>query len=242
MRIKATISYNGAMFLGFQRQKNCSNTVAQTFEKALKSVGIEGKIYGSGRTDRGVHATGQVIHFDIPSFWEKKGLESLKYQLNSKLSSIKIKYLKEVEPTFHAQYSATNRIYRYIIKLSEASVFEEEFVSTYELEHLELMEQALELYVGQHDFSFFKKEGSPTSSNIRTIRRVDTVKLKKYFIIYFHADGYLRSQVRMMVEGALKVSKGELTLKQLQRQIDVKERFFTTLAKPQGLYLHRVTY
>lgn len=230
------------MFLGFQRQKNSTNTVAQTFEKALKSVGIESKIYGSGRTDRGVHATGQVVHFDIPQFWVKKGLAPLKHHLNNKLLSIQVKYLKEVEATFHAQYSAKNRIYRYVIKRSEASVFEEKFVSTYQLEHPNEMEHALGLYVGQHDFSFFKKEGSPTSSNIRTIKRVNTVKLKKYYIIYFHADGYLRSQVRMMVEGALKVSKGELTLKQLQSQINAKEKYFTTLAKPHGLYLHRVSY
>ena len=242
MRLKATIAYNGTKFYGFQRQKTTSNTVVGHLEKALSSLGIKSKVYGSGRTDRGVHATGQVIHFDIPHFWQKKSLQQLKEHLNSKLKAITVKYIKAVDANFHAQYNAKTRIYRYVIKCTTPSIFEEEFVSYYKIKDPLKIYQALQLYRGKHDFSYFKKEGSITSTNIRTIKNIKVREIKNYYIIYLYADGYLRSQVRMMIEGALKVENEELTLSELQEQIDTKRKHFTTLAKPQGLYLHRVVY
>ncbi len=242
MRLKATIAYNGSKFFGFQRQKNNYTTVSETIELALYSLGIKNRVYGSGRTDRGVHASGQVIHFDIPNFWQNKTLNTLKEALNSKLDFIKILHLKEVSSAFHAQYSAKLRVYRYIIKRVPPTIFEKEFVSYYKINNTDAMMQALQLYRGKHNFSFFKKEGSPTTSNIRTIQKIKCAELHQYFIVYFFADGYLRSQVRMMLEGALKVANSELTLLELQEQIEQKKRYFTTLAKPEGLYLHKVIY
>ena len=242
MRLKATIAYNGVKFHGFQRQKSTNNTVVEELERALTSIGIQNKVYGSGRTDRGVHATGQVIHFDIPIFWQKKSLQQMKEHLNAKLESIVIKHIKEVDANFHAQYSAKTRIYRYIIKRTPPTVFEREFVSFYTIDNKRKMEQALQLYVGTHDFSYFKKEGSITTTNIRTVKAIKVKEIKNYSIIYLYANGYLRSQVRMMIEGALKVANNEISLQQLQEQIDNKRKYFTTLTMPQGLYLHRVLY
>lgn len=242
MRAKATLSYDGTKFFGFQRQNSTNNTIVQAIESALRSIGIQSKIVGSGRTDRGVHATGQVIHFDLPEFWEKKGLMQLRQELNRKLNFIKFQSITEVSGKFHAQYSAKKRIYRYIIKTKEPTVFESNFVSYYRLSNTIALQNALALYKGVHNFKYFKKEGSFTSSDVRTIYNIKTVQLKNFIIIYFYGNGYLRSQVRIMVEGALKVALSELTLQQLQDQIDTKKRYFTTLAKPQGLYLHRVIY
>ena len=242
MRLKAIIAYNGVKFHGFQRQKSTNNTVVEQLERALNSIGIQSKVYGSGRTDRGVHATGQVIHFDIPIFWQQKPLQQLKEHLNTKLDAIVFKHIKEVDRNFHAQYSAKTRIYRYIIKRTPPTVFEREFVSYYTIANKRKMEQALHLYIGTHDFSYFKKEGSVTTTNIRTVKAIKVKEIKNYYIIYLYANGYLRSQVRMMIEGALKVANSKITLQELQEQIDYKRKHFTTLAKPQGLYLHRVIY
>lgn len=242
MRVKATLSYDGTKFFGFQKQKTTNLTVASSIESALCSIGIDSKVFGSGRTDRGVHATGQVIHFDLPLFWQKKSLKQLKQELNRKLDFIQFQSILEVKNEFHAQYSAKKRIYRYIIKTKEPTVFEKSFVSYYAIDNIETLSCALMLYRGRHNFKYFKKQGSYTSSDIRTIYRVKMVQLRDYIIIYFCADGYLRSQVRKMLEGALKVTFNELALKQLQEQIEGKKRHFTTLAKPQGLYLHRVIY
>ncbi len=242
MVVKAIIAYNGSKFFGFQRQKTTPNTVVQSIESALKSLGINSKIFGSGRTDRGVHATGQVIHFELPIFWQKKGLIPLKKALNQKLSDIEFKYIKEASSNFHAQYSAKVRIYRYLIKTSPPKIFEKEFVSSYKINNIKLLKEALNLYIGKHNFKLFKKQGSITSSDIREVLNVKVKKINNYIAIYFYATGYLRSQVRMMVEGALKVESKELTILELKEQINTEKKHFSTLAQPNGLYLHRVIY
>jgi len=242
LRVKATISYDGSKFFGFQKQNNTPNTVVESLQKALVSLGVNSKIVGSGRTDKGVHAVGQVVHFDIPAFWEDKSLIELKNRLNQKLKYIKVKYIKIVDSSFHAQYSAKVRIYRYLIKSSSLKVFEQNYVSYYKIDNKTLFYKALKLYEGKYNFKYFKKEGSITSSNLREIYKVKIRKINSYYAIYFYANGYLRSQVRMMVEGALKVQKGDISLENLKEQLNLKSRYFTTLAKPQGLYLLRVIY
>ena len=242
MRVKATIAYNGSKFYGFQRQKNISSTIVQTIEEALKSLGIESKVVGSGRTDRGVHAIGQVIHFDIPIFWQQKNLKELKYRLNQKLKYIEFKHIKEVDKTFHAQYSAKIRIYRYIIKTKKPKLFEKEFVSYYPIKDLNKLKSALKLYIGIHNFKLLKKEGSHTSSDVREVYNIKVKKINSYIIIYFYANGYLRSQIRMMVEGALRVEKNKISLQNLQEQINCQKCYFTTLANPEGLYLFKIVY
>jgi len=242
MRVKATIVYNGSKFYGFQRQKNRTNTVVQTIEEALKSLGIDTKVVGSGRTDKGVHATGQVIHFDIPIFWQTKSLKELKGRLNQKLEYIEFKFIKEVDKNFHAQYSAKTRIYRYIIKTDKLKLFEREFVSYYKIKDIDKLKSALDIYIGKHNFKFFKKEGSYTSSDVREIYNIKVKKLHNYIIIYFYANGYLRSQIRMMVEGALKVEQNKITIQNLKEQLNCQKRYFTTLAKPEGLYLFKILY
>lgn len=242
MKIKAIIAYNGVKFYGFQRQKNSKATISETIENALKNLGINSKIVGSGRTDRGVHATGQVIHFTLPFFWQKKSLKELKNRLNQKLKFIEIKHLSMVEQTFHAQYSAKIRVYRYLIKTLKPTIFEKEFISYYHIKNIKLFTEALNLYIGKHNFKYFKKEGSPTSSDEREVYKIKVKKVKNIYAIYIFANGYLRSQIRMMIEGALLVENKKLTIKQLKEQIECKTKHFSTLAKPNGLYLHKIYY
>ncbi len=242
MRVKAIIAYNGSKFQGFQRQKKTGNTVSQTLETALKSLGIENKITGSGRTDKGVHAIGQVVHFDLPYFWQQKSLKELKKRLNQKLQFIQIKHIKKIKSNFHAQYDAKTRVYRYLIKTAQPNVFEKEFVSYYKITNPALFKKALKLYIGTHNFQNFKKQGSPTSSDIRTISKIKLIKIKNFYAVYFFANGYLRSQIRIMIEGALKVQNGTLSLAQLKEQLKTSKKYFTTLAQPNGLYLTKVFY
>ena len=242
MQVKATITYNGNKFYGFQRQSKTTQTVVETIENALQSLGIKSKIRGSGRTDRGVHATGQVIDFTLPEFWQEKSLLELKQRLNQKLKDIKIKHITEVSSDFHSQYSAKVRVYRYLIKTTQPSVFEQEFVSFYQIKEPNTLQEALKAYVGVHNFKYFKKEGSPTTSDIREVYNVKLKRVKNYYAIYFYASGYLRSQVRMMVEGALKVESGKLSIIELKEQLEGGKKNFSTLAQPQGLYLAKVIY
>lgn len=240
MRVKAIIAYDGSHFKGFQQQKSTPNTITTAIEDALSSVGIKSPIRGSGRTDAGVHATGQVIDFELPPFWSD--LKKLKEVLNQKLKRISFKHITQVEESFHARFSAKRRIYRYIFKTQTPSIFEESYISHYPQFDPQKLQKALEIFEGEHDFSNFLKTGTITHTNIRTIYRAKYKRYNNYHIIYFEANGFLRSQVRMMTEGAMQVALDELSIPHLQEQLDLKHRYITRLAPPEGLYLARIIY
>ncbi len=242
MRIRGVIAYDGTSFEGFQRQRRTDNTITQHFERALASLGISSRITGSGRTDAGVHASGQVIHFDLPSYWQDQSLEKLRIHLNRKMDAIHVKHFSPVPPDFHAQYDAKERIYRYIGRIGEGSLFERNYTAQLPIADWEKMRRALEAFVGTHDFSLFMKSGSDTRNFVRTIRKAYLFKDRRHYRIYFHADGFLRAQVRMMIHAAAAVSAGEISLEMLREQLETKRRHVTGLAPPQGLYLARVIY
>jgi len=240
MRVKAVISYDGSAYLGFQRQKSTKKTITTAIETALTSLQIESKIVGSGRTDTGVHASGQVIHFDIPDFWTD--LKKLKLNLNRKLHDISFKQITKVEDDFHARFSAKKRLYRYIFKTKTPSVFEQKYVSYYKPFDPILLKKALKCFEGKHNFYFFHKTGSDTHTTDREIYYVNYKERNGYHFIYFQSNGFLRSQVRMMVDAAMQCAREEMTLMQLQEQIDRSHKHTTRLAPPEGLYLAKILY
>ncbi len=239
-RVKAVIAYDGGYFKGFQKQKSTTNTITGEIEKALNSLGIKDSIRGSGRTDAGVHATGQVIDFNIPPFWSD--LSKLKRVLNQKLKYIHFKHISFVSDDFHSRFSAKKRLYRYIFKTKKPSIFEQNHISYYPPFKKELLIKALKCFEGEHDFSNFIKTGSVTDTNIRTIYRAYYREYKKCHIIYFEANGFLRSQVRMMIEGAMRVALDDWSLEELKRQLKNEKKSMSKPAPPMGLYLARVIY
>jgi len=240
MRIKATISYDGGRFSGFQRQNSTPNTIVGHLEEALKSLNIKTQIRGSGRTDAGVHATAQVIDFEVPSFWED--LQKLKEELNIRLKGITVRKMVQVEEEFHSRFWAKKRQYRYIFKTSPINPFEENYISYYPPFDADILKKALKLFEGEHDFSYFCKSGSLTHTNVRKIYKAKYKKYKNYHIITFEANGFLRSQVRMMVETAMKCSLSKISIKNIEAQIQLEARFSSHLAQPYGLYLTNVKY
>lgn len=240
MRVKAVISYDGSQYQGFQKQKSTKKTISSAIEEALSSLQIDSPIVGSGRTDAGVHATGQVIHFDLPDFWND--LEKLKLHLNRKLSDISFKHISLAADDFHARFSAKRRVYRYVFKTQRPSVFEQKYISYYEAFDPALLIRALKIFEGEHDFDLFHKTGTVTHTTIRKIYRTDYVERNGYHFIYFQANGFLRSQVRMMVDAAMLCARGELSEKQIQEQLDCNKKYTTKLAPPEGLYLAKIIY
>jgi len=241
MRVKAVIAYDGSAYQGFQKQKTTENTVTTAIEKALKSLQIHSGITGSGRTDTGVHATGQVIHFDLPVFWSD--LAKLEFILNRRLNKIQFKSICRAEDDFHARFSAKKRLYRYLFKTTKPSVFEEDYLSYYSPSfNSEILQSALEFFEGKHDFRCFYKTGSSVHTTVRTVYKSRYYTYGDYHVITFQANGFLRSQVRMMVEAAMQCAQGEIPLKTLSRQIDCKEPPFRRLAPSQGLYLAKISY
>jgi len=240
VRVKATISYDGSYFKGFQKQKSTKETIATQIELALNSMGITAPIQASGRTDAGVHATGQVIDVELPPYWND--LTKLKTALNRKLKHISFRHLHFVDDAFHSRFSAKKRVYRYVFKTSTPSVFEENYISYYPTFNKKLLQDALKVFEGKHDFSYFIKTGSITHTNVREIYKAYYRNYKNYHLIYFEANGFLRSQVRMMVDFAMQVALEQQSLKELEEQLNLKKRWSTKLAPAEGLYLARIGY
>lgn len=240
MRIKAVIAYDGSVFQGFQRQKRTEETVTTAIEKALQRLHIDSPITGSGRTDAGVHATGQVIHLDLPYYWQD--LQKLHRLLNRNLEAITFKHITPVSDAFHARFNAKMRIYRYLFKSTKPSVFERNYISHYSDFDPLVLSKALTLFEGEHDFAYFHKRGADPHTTQRYIHRSCYRNFGTYHAIYFKANGFLRSQVRMMVEAAMQCAQSKLTLDQLAAQLALKRRYTTDLAPGSGLYLARVLY
>ena len=239
-RVKAVIAYDGSQYQGFQKQPHTNSTITSAIEKALHSLHIDTSIVGSGRTDAGVHASGQVIHFDIPSYWHD--LRKLKLNLNRKLIFIQIKHICFVSLDFHARFFAKKRLYRYIFKTTKPSVFEQKYISYYEPFDKDLLTKALQCFQGEHDFNFFRKTGTVTHTSIRKIYQATYKEYHNYHIIYFQANGFLRAQVRMMVDASMLCAKHNLTVRELTQQIECIEKHTTNLAPPEGLYLAKILY
>lgn len=244
MRVKATIEYDGSKFYGFQVQregdKNILPTVISRIEALLKALHIHSKVEGSGRTDRGVHATGQVIAFDLPEYWSDLG--KLINILNDKLEYIRFKTLKPCDEAFSPRYHAKSRVYRYIVSPENSRPFLLDYVAFTPALDCEKIQEGIRLFEGEHDFVMFRKSGSEEKTTVRTIYKARFYRYRNIYVFYFEGNAFLRSQIRMMVDALLKLSSGMISASQLKSQIDNEVKWTSTLAPAAGLYLAKVKY
>jgi len=222
-----------------QKQKN-KKTIQGEIEKALNKLNINSFISYAGRTDKGVHALNQVISFTIPSFWEK---DKLLKELNKKLHPfIHIKKLEKVSNNFNPRFDAKKRSYRYLIS-NKFSPFTSDYITYYPNRiDITLLKKALKLFEGEHNFEYFAKTGSEVNNYIRTIYKTNIFEYKNLTVIKIEGNGFLRGQIRLMIDFLLKINEKKLTLSDLKRQIDKKAFYSKHLASPNGLYLERIWY
>jgi len=236
MRVALTLEYNGTHFLGSQIQTQTSNTIFGNVEKVLSQLGISSKIIASGRTDKGVHATGQVCHMDLPPFWDD--LSKLKRVSNKMLPhAIKIKKIWHVNDDFHARYDAKKRVYRYIIKKGASNPFEDDFVTFLEQFDFKKIQQNIKLFIGEHNFKYFMKTGSDIKTTTRVIYKAFAYKHNGYIVLNFEANGFLRSQIRLMVGTVLKLESN-----QIKKQLNCEENYKIKPAPSNGLYLAKIKF
>jgi tRNA pseudouridine38-40 synthase len=240
MRVKMVIAYDGSHYFGFQKQQSTPQTVTSTLHRALKSLGIEKEPVGSGRTDRGVHASGQVVHLDLPLYWSD--LTQLKRTLNQKLHAIAIKQITQVDNSFHARFDALKRRYRYIFKTTTPTVFEQKYIAYYPPFDPLKLQEALHAFVGVHDFEYFSKKGSDPHTTRREIFRATYTSYRGYHLIYFDANSFLRAQVRMMIDASMRYATHQISLDALKAQIAHQAQHTRALAPAQGLYLATIYY
>ncbi len=241
MRVYIKISYDGTKYFGYQMQNSNEPTVANHLKEVFTKLGINSKFEASGRTDKGVHATNQALHLDLPSYWQD--LSTLKVMLNRHLNpSIHVKSIKQVKSDFHARFWALKREYRYIISHEEFSPFVADYCLFYPKFDMKKLNDILALFKGKFDFEYFKKNGSETKNFIREIYKIKAIRHKNKTIICIKANGFLRSQIRMIMSAVLKAYNDDLSKKQLCEQLQKTKIHTQTLAPPNGLYLHRIFY
>lgn len=236
MRVALTLSYNGTHFLGSQAQKGSKNTILGNLAHVLKELNIDSKIIASGRTDKGVHATGQVCHIDLPPFWDN--VAKLKRALNTMLpNTIHVKEIKVVDDEFHARYSAKKRVYRYIIKQGQSNPFENNFITFIDSIDFSKIKINIKLFQGNFDFAYFMKTGSDSKSTCREVYKAFAYKHKNYIILNFEANGFLRTQIRFMVSALLNLEKEEI-----EKKLSCKVNHKIKPAPCNGLYLAKIKY
>lgn len=241
IRLKLIAAYNGAAFMGSQQQHTTANTVTGTLHEALMRLHIPFVPVASGRTDRGVHATHQVYHIDVPDFWNDT--IRLREMVNLHLpSALRILRIETADPHFHARFSAKKRTYRYVIKEGPSNPFEADFVTFVPSLDRHSIAEAIGLFEGEHDFEFFKKTGSDVKHFVRTVYRAYAYSHRGYLILVFEANGFLRSQIRLMVGFLLRISEGKATRKDLCEQLARIARHNSDIAPHNGLYLTRILY
>ena len=211
-RVALIIQYDGSGFSGWQRQKNAIS-VQQMIENALFKVSNKTiNTFASGRTDAGVHASGQVVHFDIDFVIPADRYADV---LNSRLpQSIRILESIEVKNTWHACYSAVYRHYRYVINNSKIpNLFLKKWSWHRYQKYLDefSMSMALEGMLGEHDFFAFQKSGSNRSTSVTTIKLIELERKGDLILIDIKATGFLYGMVRAIVGQLVLVGEKKIT-------------------------------
>lgn len=239
------IEYDGKKFVGWQKQKN-GTSVQQTIEKILSKI-LKEKIilYGSGRTDSGVHATGQSAHFNTNHKIDNKFLflNSINFFLQKK--KITILKINKKKINFHARYSAKKREYKYNIinRIAPLSLDHNRAWHVKSILNFKLMKKGINFLKGKKDFSTFRSSSCGAKSPIKTLDEAKIIKLGDKITIVFKSKSFLQQQVRSMV-GCLKyLGEGKWNLKKFKSSIKSKKRINCAPPAPaHGLYLFRVFY
>lgn len=240
MNLKFVISYDGSSYQGSQKQPN-GLTIEDKLLKAFKKINIETNIVLSGRTDKEVHATGQVFNCIVPDFWSD--FSKLKEVLNRNLpTSIKILKVSKVKDDFHSRFHAKKRDYRYIITTKATTPFNDKFITYVPFVDEELLKKAIKEFIGVFDFKYFHKTGSDKDITVREIYNTIFYKYKDIYVFKFTANSYLRSQIRLMVGFLLAINDKKLTIEDLKKQLRLEKNIFKTPAKANGLYLAKIKY
>ncbi|MCL1039932.1 tRNA pseudouridine(38-40) synthase TruA [Shewanella submarina] len=243
MRIALGVEYDGSGFYGWQRQQEVDSVQAQ-LEKALSIVANEPiELQCAGRTDAGVHATGQVVHFDTNAI-RKEGAWTMGVNANLP-DGIAVRWAKQVDDEFHARFSATARRYRYIIyNHNFRPGIHRHGVSHYHgVIDEKRMNMAAQALIGEQDFTSFRAIQCQSKTPFRNVHKVTVTRQGMYIIVDIQANAFLHHMVRNIVGSLLEIGLGNQPLDWMRTLLDMKDRTkAAATAKPHGLYLVDVTY
>jgi tRNA pseudouridine38-40 synthase len=243
-RLKATVAYDGTQFSGYQVQPN-KRTVQSELQSALVRMhkGEPIQVTASGRTDAGVHAKGQVFHFDSPL---EIPSENWCRALNTMVpGDIQFLAVEKASDKFHARYDVLKKEYRYrILRSTKADVFRRSY--TWHVDgplDLTAMESAARAMTGTHDFTSFCASNTSVKDKVRTVYSCEIMPEKDEWVIRVTGTGFLYQMVRIMVGTLIDTGRGKLTGEDVMEIIENKDRRTASrTAPPQGLFLWSVNY
>ncbi len=244
VRYKITIEYDGTDFVGWQKQEN-GLSIQSSLEVAIKKMTSETvSVFGAGRTDSGVHAKGQVAHFELS---KNIPLDNIRDGINQHLRPLPIAILdvKEVNNDFHARFSAKIRTYEYlIINRRGPLTFNKNLIwGVFKKLNIDAMKEAASIFVGKHDFNAFRSIDCQSSSSIKTIQSCSIETNDQHITLNVSAKSFLHSQVRIMAGTLVEAGKGKFNSSDVKDIIKSRDRSKAGATAPaHGLYLLKVGY
>jgi tRNA pseudouridine38-40 synthase len=218
------VEYDGTDFLGWQTQHQ-EPTVQATVERALSFVAAHPvDVVCAGRTDTGVHALGQVVHFDSPAIRDERAWV---LGANSRLpATVALRWARPVSDAFHARYGARRRVYRYrIVRRPTRPALDARFaVWVREALDLDAMRQAAPALLGEHDFTSFRTVACQAPSAVRTVYRIAIVEHGECVDLHFEANAFLHHMIRNLVGSLLVVGRGEQASDWIARTLAARDR------------------
>lgn len=241
MRYKCIVQYDGSLFHGFQVQGDL-RTVQLEIEKVLLIITKKKvRIHPAGRTDTGVHSLGQVFHFDTDVEMPEWNMQNA---INSRLPrDIYIKKVEIVDKNFHSRFSAIEKTYHYLIDIGDYNPLYNNYRYYYKYKiDLEKMMAASKILIGEHDFKSFTKNHK-IDDTVRILKAINFEVNDNLIKLEFIGNGFLHNMVRIIVAMLLEVAREKLTIADLQRILESKNRKLAPkIAPPNGLYLIEVKY
>lgn len=242
-RIALGIEYDGAAHFGWQRQREVPS-VQGYLEAALSKVANQPvDVQCAGRTDAGVHATGQVVHFDCD---EVRPERAWTLGVNANLpDSIAVTWCQAVDASFHARFSATHRRYRYVILNAKMrpAILHQGVTHVHRELDTDKMHQAAQSLLGEQDFSSFRAALCQSKTPFRNVTQVSVTRVGQYVVIDISANAFLHHMVRNITGTLIEIGTGDKPIDWVAELLALKDRTqAAATAKPNGLYLVHVTY
>ncbi len=243
MKIAACIEYDGSKFYGWQRQ-NQEPTVQSAVEAAFTSIADENvSVQCAGRTDTGVHACGQIVHFETTRL---RNSHNWVAGANSKLpDGVSVLWTREVDTEFHARFSALARTYRYVIlnRRIRPTFLARKVTWFFEPLEIELMQEGASQLVGLHDFSALRSAHCSSKNPVKQVNFIDLQRQGDWIWLDIEADGFLHHMVRNIVGVLFSIGCGVKSPEWVSELIAGKDRTKAGItAPPDGLYFVKVTY
>jgi len=243
MKIALGLEYDGSRYFGWQYQKDCISVQQVVQDAASKVANHEVNLLCAGRTDSGVHATGQVVHFESDA---NRNQRNWILGINANLPhDVSVQWVQEVDDTFHARFEAVSRSYRYIIlnTFARSALLHKRVTQERRALDEKKMHEAAQYLVGEHDFTSYRAVHCQAKSPIKTMHKIEVSRHGEFVFIDIHGNAFLHHMVRNIAGVLMDIGAGEQAIDWSKQVLDAQDRKNGGVTAPAaGLYLVHVEY